>query len=141
MRNHGGTALHATVAPTADATRPDPEQGADELLDFILAVLGDEKAEDVTCIVLRGKSPLADHMVIASARSARHVRAVAEGLAERLKKERGVASSIEGLEVCDWVLIDAGDAIVHVFRPEVRSFYDLEKLWQGAAPQPATAAG
>lgn len=110
------------------------------MLDFILLVLGEEKAEDATCISLRGKSPLADHMVIASARSARHVRAVAEGLAERLKKERGVSSSIEGLEVCDWVLIDAGDAIVHVFRPEVRSFYDLEKLWQGAAPQPATAA-
>lgn len=103
--------------------------------------LGDEKAEDVTCISLRGKSPLADYMVIASARSARHVRAIAEGLAERLKKARGVPSSIEGLEVCDWVLIDAGDAIVHVFRPEVRSFFELEKLWQGAVPQPATAAG
>ncbi len=105
--------------------------GANGLVDYLVAALKDEKAENIASIDLRGKSPLADHMLIASGRSSRHVRAISEKLAERLKKERGIVSQLEGTDVCDWVLLDAGDAIVHVFRPEIRAFYDLEKLWYG----------
>ncbi len=105
--------------------------GATGIVDYLVAALENEKAEDIACIDLRGKSPLTDHMLIASGRSSRHVRAISEKLAERLKKERGIASQLEGADVCDWVLLDAGDAIVHVFRPEIRAFYDLEKLWYG----------
>jgi len=90
-------------------------------------------------IDLHGKSPLADHMLIASGRSSRHVKAIAENVAERLKRERGVSTPLEGAESCDWILLDVGDAIVHVFRPETRAFYDLEKLWHGES-RPATAS-
>ena len=107
------------------------KRGSTALVDYLVTALEDEKAENITCIDLRGKSPLADHMLIASGRSSRHVRAISEKLAERLKKERGIATQLEGADICDWVLLDAGDAIVHVFRPEIRAFYDLEKLWYG----------
>lgn len=84
-------------------------------------------------ISLDGKSPLADHMVIASGRSNRHVSAIADKLLERLKAD-AAELRIEGLAQADWVLIDAGDVIIHIFRPEVRAFYNLEKLWSSAAP-------
>jgi ribosome-associated protein len=100
----------------------------------ILASLEDDKAEDIVSIPLAGKSEMADHMVIASGRSSRQVSAIAEKLADRLKQGLGLVPRIEGKELGDWVLIDAGDVIVHVFRPEVREFYQLEKMWQ---PQPA----
>ena len=106
-------------------------RGSTDLVDYLVAALEDEKAENIACIDLRGKSPLTDHMLVASGRSSRHVRAISEKLAERLKKERGITSQLEGADVSDWVLLDAGDAIVHVFRPEIRAFYDLEKLWYG----------
>ena len=112
---------------------------SDSLLSFLLAVLDDEKAEEVVHIDLRGKSPLADGMVIASGRSNRHVRAIAENLVERLKKERNLPSHLEGTEIGDWVLVDAGNIIVHVFRPEIRKFYDLEKLWGPIGAHPAAA--
>ncbi len=80
-------------------------------------------------------------MIIASGRSARHVRAIAEHLREGLKKDRHRQSSIEGTNTCDWVLIDAGDAIVHVFRPEVRAFYDLEKLWHTEVARTSSSGG
>ena len=108
-----------------------------ELLSAILASLEDDKAEDIVTIPLAGKSEMADHMVIASGRSSRQVAAIAEHLADRLKQDRGLVARTEGKDVGDWVLIDAGDVIVHVFRPEVREFYQLEKMW---LPQPAARA-
>jgi ribosome-associated protein len=104
------------------------------LLSTILASLDDDKAEDIVTIPLAGKSDLADHMVVASGRSSRQVQAIADKLAERVKASHGIACRSEGAEVGDWVLIDAGDVIVHVFRPEVRDFYQLEKMW---LPQPS----
>ena len=110
-----------------------------KLLDLILASLDDDKALDVVSIDLRGKSEMADHMVIASGRSSRHVSAIAEHLADKLKAELDRRCRIEGKETADWVLIDCGDAVVHLFRPEVREFYQLEKMWapEQAASSPA----
>lgn len=99
--------------------------------------LREDKAEDVTVIDLAGKTTLADFMIIASGRSRRHVTAIAEHLAARLKRHGMGAIGIEGLAQADWVLIDAGDVIVHIFRPEVRSFYNLEKMWAVPLPEPA----
>nr|WP_245847006.1 ribosome silencing factor [Paracoccus seriniphilus] len=98
----------------------------------MLSSLDDDKAEDVVTIDLRGRSSMADHMVIASGRSARQVSAIAEKLAERVKEATGRSPRIEGKETGDWVLIDTDDVIVHVFRPEVREFYQLEKMWMPA---------
>jgi ribosome-associated protein len=110
------------------------------LLSAILASLEDDKAEDIVTIPLAGKSEMADHMVIASGRSSRQVSAIAEHLTDRLKQEQGVAVRMEGKDLGDWVLIDAGDIIVHVFRPEVRDFYQLEKMWlPQAAAKPRAA--
>jgi ribosome-associated protein len=103
-------------------------------LSAVLASLEDDKAEDIVSIPLAGKSEMADHMVIATGRSSRQVGAIAEKLADRLKAELGLVVRMEGKDLGDWVLIDGGDVVVHVFRPEVREFYQLEKMW---APQPA----
>jgi ribosome-associated protein len=108
-----------------------------ELLSAILASLEDDKAEDIVTIPLAGKSEMADHMVIASGRSSRQVAAISEHLADRLKQDLGVPVRTEGKDLGDWVLIDAGDVIIHLFRPEVREFYQLEKMW---LPQPAPRA-
>ncbi|SIS64052.1 ribosome silencing factor [Phaeovulum vinaykumarii] len=105
---------------------------SDALLARILTSLDDDKAEDVVTIDLRGRSSVADHMVICSGRSSRQVGAIAEKLIDRLKEDFGLICKIEGKEQGDWVLIDAGDVIVHVFRPEVREFYQLEKMWLSA---------
>lgn len=105
---------------------------SDTLLARILASLDDDKAEDVVTIDLRGRSSVADYMVICSGRSSRQVAAIAEKLTERLKQELGRTCKIEGKDQGDWVLIDASDVIVHVFRPEVREFYQLEKMWMPA---------
>ena len=99
-------------------------------LDTVLASLEDSKAENIVSIDIQGKSPLADHMVIASGRSHRHVSAVADHLLKALKDAGLGTARVEGLASADWVLIDSGDIIVHVFRPEVREFYNLEKMWQ-----------
>lgn len=99
-------------------------------LETVLASLEDSKAENIVSIDIQGKSPLADYMVIASGRSHRHVAAVAEHLLKALKDAGNGSARVEGLSGADWVLIDAGDVIVHVFRPEVREFYNLEKMWQ-----------
>ena len=99
------------------------------VLKTILASLEDSKAENIVPIDIQGKSSLADHMVIASGRSHRHVAAVAEHLLSALKDAGLGNARVEGLSGADWVLIDAGDVIVHVFRPEVREFYNLEKMW------------
>lgn len=127
-RNPEGEPLTQSPMPaagTADLT-------SDELLARVLASLDDDKAEDVVSIDLRGRSAMADHMVIASGRSARQVGAIAEKLAERMKDITGRTPRIEGKDAGDWVLIDTNDVIVHVFRPEVREFYQLEKMWMPA---------
>ncbi|MEZ5885779.1 MAG: ribosome silencing factor [Paracoccaceae bacterium] len=112
--------------------RPSDGQ-SDALLARILASLDDDKAENVVTIDLRGRSSVADYMVVCSGRSSRQVGAIAEKLVERLKDEMGRSCKIEGKEQGDWVLIDTQDVIVHVFRPEVRDFYQLEKMWLPAA--------
>ncbi|MDE8651814.1 ribosome silencing factor [Novosphingobium sp. H3SJ31-1] len=98
-------------------------------LALVLQSLDDDQAQDVVTIPLEGKSSIADHMVIASGRSSRQVAAIAQKLAERLKQAGFGNPRIEGLPVADWVLVDAGGIIVHLFRPEVRSFYNLERMW------------
>jgi ribosome-associated protein len=118
-------------AASVSRKRPSP----DETLTLILARLDDDQAADTTTIDLNGKSTLADYMVVASGRSHRHVGAIAEHLLEALGKSGVAGARAEGLPHCDWVVIDAGDVIVHVFRPEVRTFYNLEKMWARARPQ------
>jgi ribosome-associated protein len=99
-------------------------------LETVLASLEDSKAENIVSIDLQGKSSLGDHMVVASGRSHRHVSAVADQLLKALKDAGLGNARVEGLAAADWVLIDSGDIIVHIFRPEVREFYNLEKMWQ-----------
>jgi ribosome-associated protein len=96
---------------------------------LVMQSLEDDQAQETISIPLEGKSSIADHMVIASGRSSRQVASMAQKLAERIKQQTGRSARIEGLPVADWVLIDAGDVIVHLFRPEVRSFYNLERMW------------
>jgi ribosome-associated protein len=117
---------------TSPAPANDIAQSADSvaaLHALVMQSLDDDQAQETISIPLEGKSSIADHMVIASGRSSRQVAAMAQHLAERIKKETGRSARVEGLPVADWVLIDAGDVIVHLFRPEVRSFYNLERMW------------
>lgn len=102
---------------------------SEQILARVIDSLEDDKAEDIVTIDLRGRSSIADYMVICSGRSSRQVGAIAEKLVERLKTDFGRMSKIEGKDQGDWVLIDTADVIVHVFRPEVREFYQLEKMW------------
>jgi ribosome-associated protein len=104
------------------------------LLDVVLDTLDNAKAEDVVTIDIKGKTSIGDQMVVASGRSQRHVGAVADHLIRKLKDEGFGRARVEGLPHCDWVLIDAGDVIVHIFRPEVREFYNLEKMWSADRP-------
>lgn len=107
------------------------------MLSLIEESLDDNQAIDIVSIDLAGKTAIADSMVVASGRSSRHVGAMADRLLERLRKGGVKGVLVEGQKHCDWVLIDAGDVVVHLFRPEVRDFYKLEKLWgDAAAPQP-----
>lgn len=113
-----------------------PERGddaADRALQLVLASLEDSKAEDIVTIDIAGKSALGDYMVVVSGRSNRHVMAIADHLISDLKDEGLGNARVEGLEGGDWVLIDTGDIIVHVFRPEVREFYNIERMW--SAPE------
>jgi ribosome-associated protein len=116
--SNGRGAMTALLTPTADST-----------LAAVLKSLDDDKAEDIVQISLRGKSEMGDFMVIASGRSSRQVGSMAEKLTDRLKQTFGILSKVEGKDTGDWVLIDTGDVIVHLFRPEVREFYQLEKMW------------
>lgn len=102
------------------------------MLARIITSLDENKAEDVVVIPLAGKSEMADNMVIASGRSTRQVSALADMLFKKIKEETGIICRLEGKDSGDWVLIDCGDAVVHLFRPEVREFYQLEKMWQAA---------
>jgi ribosome-associated protein len=112
---------------------------SDDVLSAVLSSLSDNKAEDVVQIDLRGKSSVCDHMVIASGRSSRQVAAISEKLTETLKADLGLQTRMEGKDTGDWVLIDAGDVVVHVFRPEVRDFYQLEKMWSPMGEAAVTA--
>ncbi len=112
------------------------DMDSDALLALVLASLAEDAAEDIVDIPLAGKSEMADHMVVASGRSSRHVGALAEKLADRIKKATGRLTRSEGKTLGDWVLLDCGDVVVHLFRPEVREYYDLEKLWS-ALPEKA----
>ncbi len=103
------------------------------MLERILASLQENKAEEIVTIPLKGKSEMADNMVIASGRSTRQVSALAEMLHKKVKDETGIICRMEGKESGDWVLIDCGDVVVHLFRPEVREFYQLEKMWASGA--------
>lgn len=108
---------------------------SDAILAAVLKSLDENKVEDVVQISLKGKSEIGDHMVIGSGRSSRQVTAMAEKLVDHIKSEFGIFSKMEGRSTGDWVLIDTGDIIVHLFRPEVREFYQLEKMWQpGMSP-------
>jgi len=111
---------------------------SEDLLARVLSSLAEDKAEEIVQIDLRGKSSIGDYMVICTGRSSRQVGAIAQRLADNLKQDHGLLAKVEGKDAGDWVLIDAGDVIVHVFRPEVREFYQLEKLWL-AAGDPAEA--
>ena len=126
---------------TAPAPQTDGAiEQAEALHDLVLRSLDDDKAVEVVSIPLGGKSNIADYMVIASGRSTRQVAAMAQKLSERIKRELGRSVRVEGLPVADWVLIDADDVIVHLFRPEVRSFYNLERMWAFEDSAPAATA-
>jgi ribosome-associated protein len=116
-------------APTPAPLDGGADEQAEALHSLVLRSLDDDKALDVVSIPLNGKSNIADYMVIASGRSTRQVAAMAQKLSERIKQELGRNVRVEGLPVADWVLIDADYVIVHIFRPEVRSFYNLERMW------------
>ncbi len=116
------------------SAKPATTQSASaQLLSDIVKWLDDAKAEEIVTIPLEGKSSLGDYMVVATGRTDRHVGAIADQLHQKLK-DRGETARVEGQPTCDWVLIDTGDIIVHVFRPEVREFYNLEKMWQAELP-------
>jgi ribosome-associated protein len=131
----GKETLSTIASPRANSRRvPEPVSkrlNAKEILHLIHSRLDDIKAEDTVTIDLTGKTSIADAMVVTSGRSNRHVAACADRVVEGLKKASVADVRVEGMPHCDWVLIDAGDVIVHIFRPEVRAFYNLEKMWAG----------
>lgn len=122
-------AFYAAVPVGAVKAVADLNSPAHPLHDLVMSQLDDDQAQEIVSIPLAGKSSIADHMVIASGRSTRQVAAMAQKLAERIKQEGFGPVRLEGLPAADWVLIDAGDVVVHLFRPEVRSFYNLERMW------------
>ena len=131
----------ADPRPASDAAPRSGPVDVDALHALITQSLDDDQAVEMISIPLAGKSSIADHMVIASGRSSRQVSSMATKLAEKIKQQFGKPVRIEGLPTADWVLIDADDVIVHLFRPEVRSFYNLERMWAfGDETAPAAAA-
>ena len=132
----------AKPAPAKQAPAPVEPTSPDafELATMVVQQLDDDKAENILNIPLAGKSPMADAMIVASGRSARHVSALADHVSQKLKEAGASKVRVEGLPNADWVLIDAGDLIVHIFRPEVREFYNLERIWAGDTPTTARAA-
>lgn len=132
--SHSDPTTGLPVGPRAprmseSATATAPTYTSEEILAAVLKSVDDDKAEEIVQIDLRGRSDVADYMVICSGRSSRQVAAISEKLVDRLKQDFRIVSKMEGKETGDWVLIDSGDVIVHVFRPEVRDFYQLEKMW------------
>lgn len=128
----------AQIQPVATGTPPPAMVESDDpLLSLVLQSLDDDQAQEIVTIDLEGKSSIADFMVIASGRSTRQVAAMAQKLGERLKQGGFGHPRIEGLPAADWVLVDAGGVVVHLFRPEVRSFYNLERMWGFDGPSGA----
>ena len=130
--------LSASAVPDRQVAIP-TEPGS--LHALVIDQLDEDQAQDVVSIPLAGKSSIADHMVIASGRSTRQVAAIAQKLAERIKQAGLGPVRLEGLPAADWVVLDAGDVVVHLFRPEVRSFYNLERMWAFGDAPPAPASG
>jgi ribosome-associated protein len=130
----GSAAVKVKAKPSKAAAAPVVENPGGELATAILKWLDDAKAEEIVAIDLRGKTSIGDCMIIASGRSDRHVGAIADDLKTQLK-EYGVANvRVEGTETCDWVLVDVGAIVVNVFRPDVRTYYNLEKMWLADRP-------
>jgi ribosome-associated protein len=135
MKKTAATAGKTKKAPASKkaAAAKKPAKAAakerSELQDFISASLDSDKAQNIVSIDLKGKTPIADYMLIATGTSSRHVAGMARKLSDKLSVERKIKAHVEGLETGDWVIVDAGDVIVHLFREEVRTFYNLEKLW------------
>ncbi|WP_103258580.1 ribosome silencing factor [Tabrizicola aquatica] len=128
--SHSDPATGLPVGPRPKPATPAADgYSSEDVLALVLKSVDDDKAEDIVQIDLRGRSDVADYMVICSGRSSRQVASISEKLADRLKQELRISVRMEGKETGDWVLIDAADVIVHVFRPEVRDFYQLEKMW------------
>ncbi|MGA0605696.1 ribosome silencing factor [Phenylobacterium sp. VNQ135] len=128
LQREPAPSAHEAPASAAD-TSSDDQGPIGALEDLILARLDEDKAQDVVLIDLKGKSPVADALVVASGRSQRHVGAMADHLLRALKEAGYGKCRVEGMPHADWVLIDTGDVIVHLFRPEVRAFYNIEKIW------------
>ena len=123
------------LSPASAPSAQDPAAiDAAGLEDLITSRLEDDKAEDIVSIDLTDKSSVADRMIVASGRSHRHVGAIADHILRALKDAGPGRARVEGMPHCDWVLIDAGDVIVHIFRPEVRQFYNIEKIWSVDSP-------
>lgn len=133
-------AVKKAAPPVKKAAAPSPKKAAapaakpavkkvSELQNFIAQSLDSDKAKNIITISLKGKTAIADYMIIATGTSSRHVVAMAQKLRDRLSTERKIKARLEGLDNGDWAIIDAGDVMVHLFREEVREFYDLEKLW------------
>ena len=131
------TAPRAGKKPTL--ARPRPGIDVDAATQLVMASLEDDKAEEIVTIDIRGKSSFADMLVVASGRSTRHVAALADHVLRKLKESGVKDVRVEGLPGADWVLVDAGDVVIHLFRPEVRAFYNIEKIWSGSTgPVPAS---
>jgi ribosome-associated protein len=128
--DHGAPPTGLNHFSASSGQLPDPAR----LLSLVEKALDDAKAENVVTIDLKGKTSIGDHMIVASGRSQRHVGAVADQLVKLLKQEGFGRARVEGMPQCDWVLIDTGDIVIHIFRPEVREFYNLEKMWSADRP-------
>jgi len=126
----------ADTIPRAKKAAPKAATMSDDVLKIVASSLDDDKAEDIVSIDLRGKSSIADYMVIATGRSSRQLAAMAQHLDEKLHKLGVKGVAVEGKTQGDWVLLDGGDVVVHLFRPEVREFYNLEKMWGAELPEP-----
>ena len=122
-------------------SKPHNACDADQILELITTSLDDDKAENILTIPLRGKSAMADYMIVASGTSSRQVAAMAEHIEFKLKQNKIAILGLEGLRQADWVLIDANDVIVHLFRPEVREFYGLERMWADGAAEEIITVG
>ena len=136
-----GKTLRTAIGKKAEVLPSLAEAGREDVaraLETVLTSLDDSKAEDITNIDIRGKSPLADYMIVATGRSHRHVAAIADHLIRNLKEAGFGAPRVEGQSGADWVLVDTGDIIIHVFRPEVREFYNIEKMWQAPDAEEGT---
>ncbi len=122
--------MNKTASPV-----PASKEKATDQLAMTIESLEDGKAEDIITIDLEGKSSLGDYMIVASGRSHRHVASIADKLAKQLREAGYGRPRVEGTDNNDWVLVDAGTIIVHIFRPEVREFYNIEKMWLAARPE------